>query len=136
MRSDIAPGGTFPDYELPDHENRPRKLSEIQGDDPLILTLARGNYCPKEHQQHLDLAANYAKIAVGYTQVATSSTDDHHALQEFRASVGAQWTFASDPQRTVPQDLDIQEYTDPAHTPMIPHTLVLKPGLAIHSVYN
>ena len=44
MRSDIAPGGTFPDYELPDHENRPRKLSEIQGDDPLILTLARGNY--------------------------------------------------------------------------------------------
>jgi peroxiredoxin len=56
MRSDIAPGGTFPDYELPDHENVSRKLSEIQGDDPLILTLARGNYCPKEHQQHLDLA--------------------------------------------------------------------------------
>ena len=55
MRSDIAPGGTFPDYELPDHENVPRKLSEIQGDDPLILTLARGNYCPKEHQQHLEL---------------------------------------------------------------------------------
>ena len=21
MRSDIVPGGTFPDYELPDHEN-------------------------------------------------------------------------------------------------------------------
>ena len=36
MRSDIAPGGTFPDYELPDHENVPRKLSEIQGDDPLM----------------------------------------------------------------------------------------------------
>jgi hypothetical protein len=35
MRSAIAPGATFPDYELPDHENVPRKLSEIQGDDPL-----------------------------------------------------------------------------------------------------
>ena len=23
MRSDIAPGGTFPDYELPDHEKVP-----------------------------------------------------------------------------------------------------------------
>src|ERR1700761_1894138 len=79
MRSDIAPGGTFPDYELPDHENRPRKLSEIQGDDPLILTLARGNYCPKEHQQHLELAANYPKIAVAYTNIATISTDTHHA---------------------------------------------------------
>ena len=54
MRSDIIPGGKFPDYELPDHESVPRKLSEIQGEDPLILTLARGHYCPKEHQQHLD----------------------------------------------------------------------------------
>jgi hypothetical protein len=36
----------------------------------------------------------------------------------------------------VQQDLDIAEYTDPEHNPMIPHTLVLKPGLVIHSVYN
>ena len=28
----------------------------------MILTLARGHYCPKEHQQHLELAANYPKI--------------------------------------------------------------------------
>src|SRR5580692_6445193 len=136
MRSDIAPGGTFPDYELPDHENLPRKLSEIQGDDPLILTLARGHYCPKEHQQHLELAASYPKIAVAYTQIVTIATDDHHTLQEFRASVGAQWTFLSDPERSIQKDLAIQEYTDPEHNPMIPHTLVLKPGLVIHSIYN
>ena len=61
MRSDIRPGGTFPDYALPDHTNTVRRLSELQGDDPLVLTLARGNYCPKEHQQHLELAANYPK---------------------------------------------------------------------------
>jgi hypothetical protein len=101
MRADIVPGGTFPDYELPDHTNVNRRLSEIQGDDPLILTLARGHYCPKEHQQHLELAAFYPKIAVAYTR-----------------------------------DLDIQEYTDPEHDPMIPHTLVLKPGLVVHRVYN
>ena len=121
---------------LPDQTGTVRTLSELQGRDPLILTLARGNYCPKEHQQHLELAANYPKIAVAYTQVATIATDDHHTLQEFRASVGAQWTFLSDPGRTVQQDLDIPEYTDPEHNPMIPHTLVLKPGLVIHSVYN
>jgi peroxiredoxin len=92
MRPDIVPGGTFPDYELPDHENVSRRLSELQGDDPLILTLARGHYCPKEHQQHLELAAAYTKIAVAYTHVVTIATDDHHTLQEFRASVGAQWT--------------------------------------------
>ena len=107
MRSDIAPGAVFPDYSLPDHTNTVRKLSEIQGDDPLVLTLARGNYCPKEHQQHLDLASFYPKIAVSYTQVVTISTDDHHTLQEFRVSIGAQWTFLSDPERTIQKDLDI-----------------------------
>ena len=65
MRSNIVPGSAFPDYELPDHTGKLRKLSELQGDDPLILTLARGHYCPKEHQQHLDLAAFYPKIASG-----------------------------------------------------------------------
>jgi peroxiredoxin len=136
MRSDIASGGRFPDYELPDHTSVPRRLSELQGDDPLILTLARGHYCPKEHQQHLELAANYPKIAVAYTQIATIATDEHHELQEFRASVGAQWTFLSDPGRIVQKDLDIREYTDPDHDPMIPYTLVLKPGLVIHRIYN
>jgi peroxiredoxin len=119
-----------------DRTSVPRKLSELQGDDPLILTLARGHYCPKEHQQHLQLAAFYPQVAVAYTQIVTISTDDHHTLQEFRASVGAQWTFLSDPERTIQRDREIQEYTDPEHDPMIPHTLVLKPGLVIHSIYN
>jgi peroxiredoxin len=136
MRADIVPGETFPDYELPDHTNVSRKLSELQGDDPLILTLARGHYCPKEHQQHLELAAFYPKVAVAYTQMATISTDTHHKSQELRASVGAQWPFLSDPGRIVQKDLDIQEYTDPENDPMIPHTLVLKPGLIIQSIYN
>ena len=58
MRSDIVPGAVFPDYVLPDHTGTVRRLSELQGDDAMILTLARGHYCPKEHQQHLDLAAS------------------------------------------------------------------------------
>jgi peroxiredoxin len=136
MRSDITPGAKFPDYELPDHAKARRRLSELQGDDVLILTLARGHYCPKEHQQHQEIAAFYPRIAVAYTQVATITTDEHYELLNFRNSLGARWTFLSDPGRTVQKDLDIQEYTDPEHDPMIPHTLVLKPGLVIHSVYN
>jgi hypothetical protein len=89
MRADIVPGGVFPDYSLPDHTGVVRTLSELQGRDPLVLTLARGHYCPKEHQQHLELAAFQPKIAVAYTQIVTISTDEHHELQEFRASVGA-----------------------------------------------
>jgi peroxiredoxin len=121
---------------LTDHTRQRRRLSELQGDDPMILILSRGHFCPKDHQQHLELAAFYAKLAVSYTKIVTISTDNLLELNEFRQSVGAQWTFLSDPRRMVQQDLDIAEYTDPKHNPMIPHTLVLEPGLTIHKIYN
>ena len=47
MRSDVIPGSVFPDYQLPDHTGTLRRLSEIQGDDPLILTLSRGHTARK-----------------------------------------------------------------------------------------
>src|SRR3954453_21438703 len=136
MRSDIVPGAVFPDYALPDHTGTVRSLSELQGDDPMILTLARGHYCPKEHQQHLELAALQPKLSVAYTQIVTIATDEHHTLQEFRTSVGAFWPFLSDPDRTVQQDLDIAEYTDPDNNPMIPYTVVLEPGLLVFKIYS
>jgi hypothetical protein len=34
------------------------------------------------------------------------------------------------------QDLAIQECADPDNNPMIPHTLVLAPGLVIYKIYN
>lgn len=97
---------------------------------------ARSSAVRKDHQQHLQLAAHYPEIAVAYTQIVTIGTDNILELGEFRAAVGAQWTFLSDVGRKVQKDLGIQEYTDPHHDPMIPHTLVLRPGLVIHSVYN
>ena len=136
MRADIVPGGIFPDYELTDHTKARRRLSELQGIDPMILVLSRGGFCPKDHQQHLELAAHYPKIRVAYTQIVTISTDNILKTNEFRDSVGAQWTFLSDACRHIQKDLDIQEYTDSYYDPMIPHTLVLKPGLVIYSVYN
>src|SRR3954468_3403512 len=101
MRPEIIPGARFPDYELTDHTRTRRTLSELQGNDPLILLLARGHFCPKEHQQHLELAALYPKIAVAYTRIVTITTDVISELNEFRDSVGATWTFLADPRRVV-----------------------------------
>ena len=56
-------------------------------------------------------------------------------LNEFRDSLGASWPFLGDPERTVQQDLGIEEFTDP-HNPMIPHTFVLEPELRIFRIYN
>lgn len=136
MRADIVPGAKFPDYELTDHARTRRSLSELQGNDPMILILSRGHFCPKDHQQHLELAAFQSKIAVAYTKIVTIATDNIYEINEFRDSVGAHWPFLSDSGRKVQQDLEIQEYTDPHHNPMIPHTLVLEPGLIVYKVYN
>ena len=76
MRADIVAGAHFPDYELTDHTRQRRRLSELQGIDPMILVLSRGHFCPKDHQQHLALAAFYPKIAVAYTKIVTISTDN------------------------------------------------------------
>src|SRR6266542_6177457 len=131
MRADIAPGGIFPDYELTDHTKTRRRLSELQGIDPMILVLARGHYCPRDNQQHLQLAAFYPQIAVAYTQIVTISTDNIIETNEFRSSVGAQWTFLSDAGRKVGgryrRTWTSRNTPIPHHDPMIPHTFVLKP---------
>ena len=44
MRADIQPGATFPDYELADQTGRHRRLSALQGDNPMILLLSRGHF--------------------------------------------------------------------------------------------
>ena len=56
MRSDIVPGAVFPDYELSDHTAKRRKLSDLQGQHPMILVLSRGGFCPKDCRQRFPLA--------------------------------------------------------------------------------
>lgn len=136
MRPDIKPGANFPDYTLSDHTGTRRSLSEIQGNDPMILILSRGLFCPKDAQQHRLLVGMEPEINVAYTKIVTISTDPIYVVNEMRATHGAHWPFLSDPERKVQKDLDIQEYTDPHHDPMIPYTFVLGPGLVVHSMYN
>jgi len=136
MRTDIVPGAIFPDFELPDQSGRRRRLSEIQGSDPMIVVLSRGAYCPKDRRQLRNLVDLYPEIRVAYTRIVTISTDNLLETNELRDALAASWPFLSDPGRTVQKDLDIAEYTDPSHDPMVPHTLVLGPGLRIYSIYN
>lgn len=136
MRADMIPGAKLPDYELPDEDAKKRTLSELQGNDPMIVQLSRGNFCPKEHQHHAELVGLYPKIAVAYTKIVTIVTDTILGTNEFKRAVGAEWTFLADAGRKVPKDLDIEEYTDARHNPTIPYTFVLEPGLVINKIYN
>src|SRR3977135_4661894 len=115
MRPDIVPGAVFPDSELPAHRGKHRRLSELQGGDPQVLVLARGGFCPKDRRQHEGLVQLHREMQVGYCRLVTISTDNLIETNEFRAGVGARWTFLSDPGRTLQKDRDIAEDTDPAH---------------------
>ena len=73
----------------------------------------------------------YREMEVGYCRMVTISTDNLLQTMEYRSGVGAHWPFLSDLEGKVRDDLDIAEYTDPIHNPMIPHTIVLEPGLVV-----
>jgi len=132
----MIPGAVFPDYELSDHTGKHRKLSELQQQDPMVLILSRGGYCPKDRRQHEGLVQLHRELEVGYCRLVTISTANLVETNEFRTGVDAHWPFLSDPARKIQKDLDIAEYTDKLHNPMIPHTIVLEPGLVIYKVYN
>jgi peroxiredoxin len=76
------------------------------------------------------------EIKVGYCRLITISTDSKLETLEWKSRLGATWTFLCDENRKVQQELEIQEYTDPKHDPMIPYTLLLEPGLKIYKIYN
>jgi peroxiredoxin len=136
VRADIVPGAVLPDYSLSDHRGMHRTLSELQQGDPMVLVLARGGFCPKDRRHHEGLLQLDREMQVGYCRLVTISTDNLLETNEFRAGVGARWPFLSDPGRKVQKDLDIAEFTDATHNPMIPHTLVLEPGLRVYKIYN
>ena len=73
---------------------------------------------------------------MAYCRLVTISTDNITETNEYRSGVDAHWPFLSDPGRMVQKDLDIAEYTDPLHNPMIPHVIVLEPRLVIYKIYN
>ena len=141
MRTGIVAGAVFPDYELTDHTGTRRKLSDLQGPDPMILVLSRGGYCPKDRRQAEGLVQLHHEMEVGYSRLVTISTDNLLLTNEYRTGVGAHWTFLSDPARKVQKDLDIAEYTESNHNPMIPHVRagvsgagVKPPGVILRSI--
>ena len=131
----IAIGGTLPDFELPDENGELHRLSELQGDDLMVLSLGRGEHCPRERQHQRSLLPFYEWCSVAFTQLVTVLPNDLHDVSRLKLSTGAHWTYLADADLEVQTALDIREYTDPHHAATVPHTLILSPGLVIEQVY-
>jgi len=73
---------------------------------------------------------------VGYCRMVTITTSDPQETLNYRSGVNAEWPFLSDAGRIVQRDLDIAEYTDPAHDQMVPHTIFCASDLVIYKIYS
>jgi peroxiredoxin len=135
MSQGLTPGAVFPDFELPDDTGELRRLSELQGDDALVLMLGRGEHCPRERQHQHELLKLQEWAPVAFTQLVTVLPNDLHDTHKMKIATGAWWTFLSDGDLEVQTALDIREYTDTHHDATVPHTLVLAPSLVVDKVY-
>jgi peroxiredoxin len=136
MSNGLHPGLTFPDVTLPDETGRRHRLSTLQGDNAMVLHLSRGEHCPRERQHHVELLRFHKWCSVAFTELVTIVPQDQHETLKLKIASGAFWTFLSDEDLELRRVLEIDEYTDTHHDyAVVPHTLVLAPGLVIDQVY-
>src|SRR4051794_41182769 len=127
----FEPGAVLPDFTLPDQDGVKRRLSELQGDMAMVLSLGRGEHCPRERQHHRELIWFHRWYPMAFTSLVTVLPNDLHDVFKLRASTGAFWTYLSNADLEVQRALEIEEYTDVHHAATVPHTLVLAPGLVV-----
>src|SRR5215470_18022658 len=135
MSKGLTPGAALPDFTLPDDTGTMRRLSELQGDDAMVLMLGRGEHCPRERQHQREMLHFYEWCSVAFTQLVTVLPNDLHDVDRLKISTGAHWTFLADRELELQRTLGIREYTDPHHDATVPHTVVLGPGLVIEKIY-
>ena len=103
---------TFVDFTLPDHAGNERRLSDLANGDPVILQFFRGWWCPKDQAFFRRLVALQEEAEVAYCRMISVSVDLPEVSAAFRAGLGARWTFLSDVDRTVQEQLGLRETTD------------------------
>jgi len=135
MSIGLTPGSILPDFVLPDDSGTRHALSDLQGDDAMVLMLGRGEHCPRERQHLREMLTFHQWCAVGFTQLVTILPNDIHDTNKMRIATGAYWPFLADTDLEVQKRFDIREYTDTHHAATVPHTIVLAPGRVVDKVY-
>jgi peroxiredoxin len=135
MSKHLRRGTTIPDFRLRDEQGQVHSLSELQGDDFLVLMLGRGEHCPRERQHQREMVRLHGWCSVAFTQLVTVLPNGLHDVDKLKLSTGARWTYLADEDLEVQRHFEIDEYTDPHHDATVPHTVLLSPGLKVEKVY-
>ena len=137
MRADIVAGAVFPDYELTDHAGKTsqalgsaRARSDDSGAEPRRLlpegSPAGGGTGPTSSRNGSRL------LPPGHDQHGQFGCDERVPYWRRRSLAILVRCRVVSSRRIC----DIAEYTDATNNPMIPHTIVLEPGLIVFKIYN
>jgi cold shock CspA family protein/peroxiredoxin len=149
MTTNLRVGDTFPDFELPDHRKKLRRLGRFTAPSlldeklgfadgyPLIVVFGRGFFCPRDQQQMRQLVQFQSELAVNYGKLVTVSADPPIVQAAFRAGLGATWPFLSDERREVIKRINILDETEGEYAYRAqPYTFVLRSDLTVHRIYD
>ena len=75
------------------------------------------------------------ELAINYCKLAVVSVDSPEVNAAFRTGLGAEYTFLSDQERKVVQQLDMTETSKSRGITAIPYTFSLLPDLTVHNLY-
>jgi len=149
MPNNLKIGDKFPDFQLPNHNGKlvsPSKFTAPPMIDqrlgfpdgyPLIVMFGRGFFCPRDQQQMKLLVPFQDELRVNFGKLISISVDPPKVQAAFRAGLGANWTFVSDEERKLIEQLDILDETEGEYAYCaLPYTYVLKPDLTIFKIYD
>ena len=97
----MNPGDKAPDFELPDQEGHPRKLSDLLAKGPVVLFFypaAMTAGCTKESCHFRDLSAEFAAVGA---QIVGISKDTVDKQQQFATKHSFGYPLLSDTDRSV-----------------------------------
>src|SRR5215471_6748272 len=109
MSKGLTPGSVLPDFALPDENGTLHRLSELQGDDAMILMLGRGEHCPRERQHQREMVRFHGWCPVAVTQLVTIFPGALHDSYKMRISTGAHWPVLTDTELEVQRAFEIEE---------------------------
>ena len=96
MLKNLKPGDTFPDFELPDENGVMYRLSDLQGSNPMVVQLGRGEHCPRERQHHRELLKFHEWCGLLESELVTIVPNDLHDTLKLKMTTGGHWTFLAD----------------------------------------
>ena len=101
-----------PEFSLLDQDGQQRTLSELRGDQPLLLFYYRGAFCPTSAKQMTDYADIYSRFEPLGAQLVAVSVDSPETSREYADKMRIKFPLLSDTEFKMASDYGVYKSDD------------------------